>query len=80
MKHRRLPKPRKGAWFVPLRGSYLPVTWQGWLLYIPFVSYAIISLLFVINRSSSLLEIVINLLPYWLSVLVAMTWIAKQKS
>lgn len=80
MKHRKLPKPRKGAWFVPLRGSYLPVTWQGWLLYIPFVSYAIISLLFVVNRSGSFLEIVINLLPYWLSVLVAMTWIAKQKS
>ena len=80
MKHRKLPKPRKGAWFIPLRGSYLPVTWQGWLLYIPFVSYAIISLLFVVNRAGSFLEIVINLLPYWLSVLVAMTWIAKQKS
>lgn len=80
MKHRKLPKPRKGAWFVPLRGSYLPVTWQGWLLYIPFVSYVVISLLFVVNRAGSILEIVVNLLPYWLSVLVAMTWIAKQKS
>ena len=80
MKHRKLPKPRKGAWFVPLRGSYLPVTWQSWLLYVPFVSYVVISLLFVVNRAGSFLEIVINLLPYWLSVLVAMTWIAKQKS
>lgn len=80
MKHRTLPKQRKGAWFIPLRGSYLPATWQGWLLYIPYLSYAIISLVYVIDRAGSPLEIIINIVPYWLAALVAMTWIAKQKS
>ena len=80
MKHRSLPKLRKGAWFVPVRGSYLPMTWKAWLLYIPYGSYVVISLVFVINRSHSVLEVLINILPYWVAVVIAMTWIAKQKS
>ena len=28
-------KPKKGAWFVQVRGSYLPCSWQGWLSYVP---------------------------------------------
>lgn len=80
MKHHKIPRPKKGAWFVPLRGSYLPVTWQGWLLYIPYMSYVVISLIYVIDRAQSPGDIVVNLVPYWVAALVAMTWIAKQKS
>jgi len=28
------PKLRKGAWFYKVRGSYLPATWQGWLMHL----------------------------------------------
>ncbi len=56
------------------------MTWQAWLLYIPYGSYVVISLVFVINRSHSVLEVLINILPYWVAVVIAMTWIAKQKS
>ena len=80
MKQHAIPKVKKGAWFVPLRGSYLPVAWQGWIFYVPYLSYVVISLIYVVHRAGSALEIVVNIVPYWLSALVAMTWIAKRKS
>jgi hypothetical protein len=33
MKKQKLPKLKKGAWFVRVRGSYLPMTPQAWLLH-----------------------------------------------
>jgi hypothetical protein len=80
MKRYRVPPHKKGAWFVPIRGSYLPVTWEGWLISIPYISYLVISLLYVVDRAQEPGDIIINLVPYWLSAAVAMTWIAKQKS
>lgn len=65
---------------MPLRGSYLPVTWQGWLLYIPYVGYAILSLIYVADRAGSPLEVIVTIVPYWLAAFVMMTWIAKRKS
>ncbi len=35
---------KKGAWFMKLRGSYLPVSWQGWLSYVPFTILAVLPL------------------------------------
>lgn len=81
MKRRtKLPKLRKGAWFVPLRGSYLPATWQGWILYIPYGAYIITSFVMIAESDQSLTVKVMTLVPYWVSGLVVMTWIAKQKS
>lgn len=80
MKRRSIPKLKKGAWFVPVRGSYLPMTWQAWLLYIPYTVYIVASLVFVTEHAHSALEIVLNIVPYWVAALVLMTWIAKQKS
>ena len=31
--NQKLPKLKKGAWFVKVRGSYLPMTPQGWLMH-----------------------------------------------
>lgn len=39
MKHKR---NKRSAWFKPTRGSYLPVTWQGWVLYVPLVLAAVL--------------------------------------
>ncbi len=88
-------KPRKGAWFVRVRGSYLPVSWQGWLLYVPF-TYLIISGLFPFYmilvaadlsdeslRGSllmGLLLVFILSVPYFVALVVLMTWIARRKS
>lgn len=79
MKQAKLPKLKKGAWFVPVRGSYLPMTWQAWFLYVPYASYSIATLVMVIERAQSWQDY-LALVPYWVAGLVVMTWIAKQKS
>jgi hypothetical protein len=80
MKHNPKIKIRKGAWFVRLRGSYLPVSWQGWLTYIPFVAYLAFSLIVAWRYSGNNLKIVILTVPNWVAAAVVMTWIAKRKS
>ncbi|NCU39048.1 hypothetical protein EOL96_08505 [Candidatus Saccharibacteria bacterium] len=79
MKRSKLPKLKKGAWFVAVRGSYLPMTWQSWLLYVPYTTYSVATLVMVITRAQSWLDY-LALVPYWVAGLVVMTWIAKQKS
>lgn len=76
---KKLPKLKKGAWFIPVRGSYLPMTWQAWLLYVPYASYSIATLVLVIERARTWQDY-LALVPYWVAGLVVMTWIAKQKS
>ena len=76
---KKIPKLKKGAWFVPVRGSYLPMTWQAWLLCVPYTSYSIATLVLVIERASGVLDY-LALVPYWVAGLVVMTWIARAKS
>jgi hypothetical protein len=80
MKHKHHLKAKKGAWFVPLRGSYLPVSWQGWFLYVPFLLYIILVFLLVFQDSRPITSQLVILVPYLVSGLIVMTWVAKQKS
>lgn len=80
MKRTKTPKPKKGAWFIPVRGSYLPASWQAWALYVPYLYYLVATLVLVIQSSATFAEISIRLVPYWVAGVVAMTWVAKQKS
>ena len=80
MKSKKLPKPRKGAWFVPVRGSYLPATWQWWFLYVPYILYVVLVCLVVLSGKEPLVTRIIMLVPYLVSGLVIMTWIAARKS
>ena len=91
-KHFKRPKGRKGAWFVKLRGSYLPCSWQGWLLYIPYIlflayiifPYALWPLMCTatdpcISITSQWALVLTNLVEVGLAVWL-MTVIAKKKS
>ncbi len=77
---RKLPKPRKDAWFIPLHWSYLPATWQGWLTYIPYTAFLIGSYVIVDRNTTELWALAFVLLPYWVSATVVMHWIASHKS
>ena len=67
------------AWFKPVRGSYLPVHWKGWLTYIPYIAYLYLTYaLLVPNRP--VLDTILFLVPYWVAAVVVMHWIAKIKS
>lgn len=91
----KIPKPRKGAWFVKLRGSYLPASWQGWLTYIPYIMLIVLGLLYVFSPvlncinydfcdSNALPLMMLNafvvIVPYFVALVVVMQWIAKRKS
>lgn len=78
-KSHKLPKLGKGAWFVPLRGSYLPMTWQAWALYVPYAAYIVAVLYMVMTQATSWLDY-LALVPYFVAAAIVMTWIARQKS
>ncbi|MCX6727311.1 MAG: hypothetical protein NTX11_00665 [Candidatus Saccharibacteria bacterium] len=73
-------KNKKTVWFKQVRGSYIPVAWQGWLTYIPYIYFLGASALAVDRSSHSVSDTIIGIVPYWVSALVIMSWIAKRKS
>jgi hypothetical protein len=77
---RATPKPKKDAWFVQVRGSYLPASDMGWFTYIPFVAYLGFSWYVGINDTSSYSKAVLWIFPNWVAAAVLMTWIAKRHS
>jgi hypothetical protein len=74
------PKAKPGAWFVPVRGSYLPASAAGWWMYVPFVAYLVFSLVAGINETSSKAVAVLFVVPNWVAATVVMTYIAARKS
>jgi hypothetical protein len=72
------PKPKK--WFIKVRGSYLPNSWHGWLLYVPFVAYLFAAMVYAWQSNESVFRIVFDLVTQYILAAVVMTWIASQKS
>lgn len=70
---------RQHAWFKPLRGSYIPIHWKGWLTYIPYALYLFLTYA-MLDRNRSPLDTVLFLVPYWVAGVIVMHWVAKQKS
>ena len=56
------------------------MAWQGWLTYIPYVGFLGASSWMVMHDAVSSVEAIIGVVPYWVSAIVIMTWIAKRKS
>jgi len=69
-----------GAWFVRIRGSYLPVSWQGWLTYVPFTAYLAYSLVVAFAYTGNNLKAVLWIVPNWVAAAVVMTWVAQRTS
>jgi len=77
---RQTYKVRKGAWFVAIRGSYLPVSWQGWITYIPFTAYLAYSLVVAFAYTGNNLKAMLWIVPNWVAAAIVMTWIARATS
>jgi hypothetical protein len=73
-------KHRKGAWFAPVRGSYIPVSWKGWLTYIPFVVYLVYSMYVANAYTGNNWKAVLWIVPNWVAAAVVLTWVAKATS
>lgn len=75
-----MAKKRPNKWFVKVRGSYLPNSWQAWLLYVPFVSFLLTVLIAAVRTEHSASDMFYAIFPQWVAAAVVMTWIASQKS
>ena len=76
-----MAKKSKGKkMFTPVRGSYLPNNWLGWLTYLPFTAYLIFTLYFGWHDRTSTQQAVLFILPNWVAATAVMTWIAKRSS
>ena len=67
-------------WFVPLRGSYLPVSPAGWLSYIPFVTYLLFTAYVGHQATASSGLAILFIVPNWVAATVVLTWFAARKS
>ncbi len=75
-----MPKTKPNTWFIKVRGSYLPSSWQGWFLYIPFISYLVIAMVYACDSEESPYRILFDLITQYLLAAIVMTWIASKRS
>jgi len=73
-------KSKKDRWFKPVRGSYLPNNWKGWLTYLPFVAYLVFSAVYAWQAADNRSQAVLFIVPNWIAAALVITWIAKRTS
>jgi len=73
-------KTKKSKWFIPVRGSYLPNNWLGWLTYIPFTAYLIAAMILGWRGADTKAQAVLFIVPNWVAAAAVMTRIAKRTS
>lgn len=67
-------------WFKPLRGSYIPNSTFGWLCYLPFIGYLLISARIVTEQPITRSYKVISIAGQWVTATLVMSLIAKRLS
>lgn len=73
-----MAKRKNKKWFIAVRGSYLPNSWQGWLLYVPFTAYLIWAMVVGLRDTATYSIAVLFIVPNWIAATVVMTWIARR--
>lgn len=78
--NKKIPKLKKGAWFVRVRGSYLPMTPQAWLLHCAMVGsvFAVISAAYSDTRSIAL--VILSTTLEIIGIGTIFTYIAAKKA
>ena len=75
-----MAKVKSKKWFIKVRGSYLPNSWQGWLTYIPYSIYMLGVIAYVYNSNYNVWLSAFIVLPNWVVAVIVMTWLADKKS
>ncbi len=71
---------KSNKWFTRVRGSYIPINWQGWLTYVPFTGFLVTVLLAAARNQHSVSDMFYAIFPQWVAAAVVMTWLAAKKS
>lgn len=69
----------KNIWFIKVRGSYLPNSWQAWALYVPFTAFLVMVLRAGMDADSASDALYI-VFPQFVCAGIVMTWIASKTS
>ena len=77
---KRVAPKKKDVWFVQVRGSYLPASPMGMLLYVPFAMYLTLVMLVAIYNTQSVAEGVVIVVTGFVAGGALMQWIANNKS
>lgn len=81
MKKLGMTKRKKGAWFYSVRGSYLPCSWQGWLVEVCLVILFFFGTKVVLFGEESVqASSFFTLFTFLVALGVSATWIAQRKS
>lgn len=78
MKKKQIKK--SGKWFIKVRGSYLPHSWQGWLTFVPFTAFLVTVMTMAMRTEDTYSGMFYVIFPQWIAAAVVMTWIAQKKS
>jgi hypothetical protein len=78
--NKKLPKLRKGAWFVKVRGSYLPMTGQAWLLHLALLLASVAVIVLSFQDKRSILTASIAMVLELIGVGAIFTYIASKKA
>lgn len=74
---------KNGAWFIKVRGSYLPASREGWLTYLPLVTVGILLLIALSEEVYHGADLPLTLVEFTADLIIVgvfYTWLAKRKS
>lgn len=71
-------KNNRKHWFQPVRGSYLPLSWQGWLLYVPYLVLLIGGFFWIQHYTASYGFTALLYVPWAVSWAVVFQWLAAR--
>jgi membrane-anchored protein YejM (alkaline phosphatase superfamily) len=75
-----MAKTENHKFFKSMRGSYIPVSSIGWMMYIPFIGYLVYSAKIVFDQSQSNSYRLLTVSGQWIIATLVMTMIAKKFS
>jgi hypothetical protein len=75
-----MKKRISNKWFVRMRGSYLPCSWQAWACYLVAVLYLSIAFAYIDDVTDNVGWIIFHGLKELIVVGIILTWIAQQRS
>ncbi len=76
----KITSKHKNIWFVKVRGSYLPCSWQGWATYVPFTLFLFGVFQAAIRNADAPADAFYAVFPQFVCAGIVMTWVASRRS
>jgi hypothetical protein len=77
---KKVKKHKRQAWFVPVRKSYLPASWQGFVIYFLYVAYIVTVPIVWYGEGHLLWNLLTEVIPLDLAGVLLAQYIAANNS